>query len=86
MAHSAQSFTKAHEMNGLRGSIKYGEANFNPCDFAVDGSLLSSELSDLFQSIDPTRFEPMDSQLLDQRTFQSSPFQMVPKLLTTYFD
>lgn len=86
LAHSTQSSTKAHEMNGLRGSMGYGEANFNPCDYAVDGSLLSSELSDLFQSIDPTRFEPMDSQLLDQRTFQSSPFQMAPKFLSTYFD
>jgi hypothetical protein len=82
MAHSAQSSTKAHEMNGLRGSIGYGEANFNPCDYAVNGSLLSSELSDLFQSIDPTRFEPMESQL----SSQPSPFQMAPKLLSTYFD
>lgn len=39
-------------------------------DYAVDGSLLSSELSDLFQAIDPTRFGQAPLQLFDPQQQQ----------------
>lgn len=59
-------------------STVYGDSGNAFCtsgDYAVDGSLLSSELSDLFQAIDPTRCNQAPLQLFDtqqQQQHQSS--------------
>lgn len=64
-------------MNGVGNSIAYGEPRFSTCDYAVDGSMLSSELSDLFQAINPTNFGQVPLQHFDQRnSSQPSTFQM----------
>ncbi|KAK5052718.1 hypothetical protein LTR84_002584 [Exophiala bonariae] len=56
-------------------STAYGDSGNAFCttsDYAVDGSLLSSELSDLFQAIDPTRYNQTPLQLFDPQQPQSS--------------
>ena len=71
-----------------------GGAFYTSSDYAVDGSLLSSELSDLFQAIDPTRFGQAPLQLFDPQQQQQSSsqpissFQLarsIPKNIRTMF-
>lgn len=62
--------TTSPELNGFGNGILYGEPNFFTSDYAVDGSLLSSELSDIFQAIDPSRFQIFDNQRPQPSTVQ----------------
>ncbi|KIW33619.1 uncharacterized protein PV07_00455 [Cladophialophora immunda] len=60
-------------MNGFPSSIPYGDPGLFAGDHAVDATLLSSELSDLFQAIEPTGFEQTPSQVVGALpTFQAA--------------
>ena len=61
------------EMEGLETSMPDVGPNFFTDNYAVDGSWLSSELSSLYQAIDP-RFEQIPSQLMNQQESHASKF------------
>jgi hypothetical protein len=80
-SHQSQVFnqtsTGVRGMDSFGNSIAYGEPRFSTGDYAVDGSLLSSELSDLFQAINPARFGQVPLQQFDQLgSSQPSTFPM----------
>lgn len=59
--HSIDASLSGHSTNGFPNSITYCHADFLTGDNSIDANLLSSELSDLFQAIDPTSFEQAPS-------------------------
>ncbi|KEF59219.1 uncharacterized protein A1O9_04063 [Exophiala aquamarina CBS 119918] len=87
--HVGRGSTTAAELDGTRNSIAYVEPDFYSDDYAVDGSMLSSELSDLFHAIDPTRSGQTPLQLFEQQNpSQPSTFHMsqpFPKDIRTVF-
>ena len=77
------------ELNRVGNSAAYVEPNFYAGDYAVDGNMLSSELSNLFQAIDPTKFSHAPLQVFDhQSSSQPSTFhiaQPFPRDIRTVF-
>lgn len=66
--HVNQGSAITAELNRAGNSIAHTEPNLYAGDYAVDGSMLSLELSDLFQAIDPTRFSQAPLQLFEQQS------------------
>ncbi|KIV88096.1 hypothetical protein PV10_09023 [Exophiala mesophila] len=64
------------DMHTFGGILPSTTPNYFAGDYAVDGNLLSSELSDLFQAIDPTRFSQMTSASLEQQNLQPDNFHL----------
>ena len=64
------------DMHTFGGILPSTTPNYFAGDYAVDGNLLSSELSDLFQAIDPTRFSQMTSTSLEQQNLQPNNFHL----------
>lgn len=64
----------ANGMHAFGAILPSATPNYFAGDYEVDGSLLSSELSDLFQAIDPTRYGHLNSTSLGQQSLPPSHF------------
>ena len=62
------------QMYSLSNPISHGDIPMFTSNYTVDGDLLCSELTDLFQAINSTKFEQIPSQQLDQSRCQPSIF------------
>ncbi|KIY03899.1 uncharacterized protein Z520_00591 [Fonsecaea multimorphosa CBS 102226] len=72
-AHLPEASLNACAMDGFPNGIPHSNLGILAGDHAVDANLLSAELSDLFQAIDPTGFEQEPSQIVGALpTFQAA--------------
>ncbi|KAJ9606377.1 hypothetical protein H2200_009338 [Cladophialophora chaetospira] len=71
-ADSGQMLPGAREVSGLGNLMTHTDIPMFTNNYIVDGNLLCSELTDLFQAIDPTRYEQIPPHLLDQSRSQPS--------------